>query len=81
MQFSANDAQTCDADDTEDVLNRAHFSDGSAEETREENPGSRLLLIFNLKPLYILGSWRHPRTRDGRLPLVVVLPTGAIVPD
>ena len=33
---------------------------------------------LNIKPLYTLSRWRHPKTRDGRLAVFIVLPTGAL---
>jgi len=30
------------------------------------------------KPLYILSTWRDPRTRDGRISIVLVLPSGVL---
>jgi len=33
------------------------------------------------KPLYIVGKWKHPRTRDGRVSVLIVLPTGVLDRD
>lgn len=30
------------------------------------------------KPLYLLSTWRDARTRDGRISIIIVLPTGAL---
>ena len=30
------------------------------------------------KPLYIVGKWKHPRTRDGRVSVLLLLPTGVL---
>lgn len=33
---------------------------------------------MSVKPLYVMGRWRHPKTRDGRLAVAVVLSTGVL---
>jgi len=33
------------------------------------------------KPLYLLSTWRDPRTRDGRISILIVLPTGVLEID
>ena len=33
---------------------------------------------LSMKPMYAMTQWRHPQTRDGRLALFIVLPTGCI---
>ena len=34
-----------------------------------------------VKPMWTMAKWRRPRTRDGRLAVFIVLPTGAIDTD
>ena len=34
-----------------------------------------------LKPMWTMAKWRHPRTRDGRLAVFIVLSTGVIDTD
>ena len=46
-----------------------------------ENEKSRMEFFSSpsvLKPMYTMNRWRHPRTRDGRLAIFLVLPTGAV---
>ena len=31
-----------------------------------------------MKPMYAMSQWKHPQTQDGRLALLIVLPTGII---
>ena len=35
----------------------------------------------SMKPMYAMAQWRYPRTRDGRLAVFIVLPTGTIDRD
>ena len=30
------------------------------------------------KPIYVMSTWRHPRTRDGRIALLILLPSGIL---
>ena len=36
---------------------------------------------LTIKPLFVMARWRHPKTRDGRLAIFIVLPTGALDKD
>lgn len=72
----------CTAGDTDDD-NESDIGDlSSGRGTRPTNDEKDELSFFSnpltVKPMYAMTTWRHPKTRDGRLAVLIVLPTGAI---
>ena len=62
-------------DDDSEVRSARHNSEGNVNGNEDISFSSAPL---SMKPLYAMSKWRHPKRRDGRLAVFVVLPTGTI---
>lgn len=65
----------------EDFIDESYVQ-GNEEVPRSDNDkDSNQSMSPIFKPIYLLSTWRDPRSRDGRISLIMVLPTGALDVD
>ena len=63
-------------EDCEIMLGTVH-----AEINQDFDSDDPLRSPLTIKPLFVMSRWRHPKSRDGRLAIFMVLPTGALNND
>eukprot|EP00171_Calliarthron_tuberculosum_P003541 IDg3541t1 len=65
--ISTDDVRDCDDDEEVDITEQKNI----------EMPGAEFLMSpLQFKPLYMLGSWKDPRTKDDKISIAVLLPSG-----
>ena len=72
-----NTEQIAEDDNEEDdvpVLNSANCSGFTIGQSTSYDVPNRL----SCRPLYVLAKWKHPVSRDGRIALIFLLPTGIL---
>ena len=56
----------------------ALLESANAEINQNDNADSNFMSPLTIKPMFVMARSRHPKTRNGRLAIFIVLPIGAL---
>eukprot|EP00171_Calliarthron_tuberculosum_P010085 IDg10085t1 len=68
-----------DEDELGDFDTEGDVSDEMADaDTKEPSGSEKSTPMLEFKPLYNISTWKHPRTRDGRVTIILQLAAGSV---